>query len=171
MTGYQYASKLLVRNMAQRKPTKREGTKIVASKIKMERVDEKEETPTAIVENEIKFLFAPSRYLVFSKFNNTDNIHIREYGVKSNETGQIEYPSKKGVRLSTGRLKVLLNRIPEIDERLKHRYPILPYKTHLGGGEGFMFRSQSSTAWISDGIGSLKERLKSCRQDAESQCH
>lgn len=120
--------------MSLRKPSKREGAKIVSSRIKMNRADDKDEKSPVIAEREMKLLFAPSRYLVFSKFNNVDRIHIREYDIKSNETERIEYPTMKGICLTTGRLKVLLNKITEIDERLKRRYPPTPYKTHLGAG-------------------------------------
>ena len=84
---------------------------------------------------EIKEKFAPGRYLIYSRFNGIDQLHIREYGVKtmSNGMGECEYPTKKGVCLTLNRVKALRNAIDEIDERLGVK-PVgsTPFKVHLG---------------------------------------
>jgi hypothetical protein len=93
----------------------------------------KEEDPSsALAVRETKLLFAPKRYVVYSKFDNVDRVHIREYNV--NEMDQVEFPTKKGICLTTGRLRVLLNSIDDIDGRLKQRYQNAGYKIHLGAG-------------------------------------
>jgi hypothetical protein len=46
--------------------------------------------------------------------------------------GECEYPTKKGVCFTPARLKVLRNKIEEIDEHLKNQSA--PYKSHLGAG-------------------------------------
>jgi hypothetical protein len=114
--------------MSQRKPTKREGSAGRASGNKMK----KDDNVSTVIERETKLLFAPKRYVVFSKFNNIDHVHIREYNV--NETEQIEFPTKKGICLTAGRLRSFLIIIDNIDERLKQRYSNTGYKTHIGAG-------------------------------------
>jgi hypothetical protein len=75
-------------------------------------------------------MFAPNRYIIFSRFNNVDHIHIREYEVKG--TGQ--YPTKRGVCLTVKRLKMLTNRFEDIDEQLRLQDETTNYKVHLGAG-------------------------------------
>ena len=82
-------------------------------------------------------MFAPGRYLVYSQFKGQYQIHVREYAHKtmSNGMGQCEYPTKKGVCFTPGRLKMLRNRIEDIDEYLKEKSKESePYNTHLGAG-------------------------------------
>jgi len=96
-----------------------------------------ETTPKA--ENNVQFSvqFVPGRYLTFSRFNEQDFIHVREYAT----TGERMYPTKKGVCFTPGRLRGLLNVIEEIDEQRKQQsskasYKVQQglYKTHLGAG-------------------------------------
>ncbi len=83
-------------------------------------------------------MFAPKRYLVFSHFDNTEQIHIREYEMKEmrNGMGQCEYPTKKGVCFTPTRLRVLRNLVDEIDENLvrRQRGETVDYKKHVGTG-------------------------------------
>lgn len=99
------------------------------------KVSRKEETPQQSNAGEIREMFAPGRYLVYSRFNERDQLHIREYGVKtmSNGMGQCEFPTKKGVCLTLNRVKLLRNKIDEIDEHLTVKSAEV-YKTHLGAG-------------------------------------
>jgi len=49
--------------------------------------------------------------------------------------GQGEYPTKKGVCFTPGRLKTLRNKLDEINENLKNHSDILTaYKAHIGAG-------------------------------------
>ena len=81
--------------------------------------------------------FAPGRFLVYSRFNKQDLVHIREYAV----IGDRAYPTKKGVCFTPGRLRALLNVIEEIDEHRKQQnakvfYKVqqITYKTYIGAG-------------------------------------
>ena len=96
--------------------------------------------------------FAQGKRLVLSTFNGKVFIHVREYMLE----GEREFPTKKGVCFTPGRLSVLRRKIGEIDEALRQQeinasynvrrqeinasYHIrydgvtLSYKTHLGGG-------------------------------------
>jgi len=67
---------------------KRVGSALRSAKVKSERSERCDDQ-----QGEVKLMFAPNRYIVFSRFNNVDHIHIREYEVKG--TGQ--YPTKRGV--------------------------------------------------------------------------
>ena len=131
--------------MSQRKISKRASSEVTPLLVKVARnivtiPEETVEHPTSLVATEsaeTKLLFSPGRYLVYSRFNDQDQIHIREYGVMTmtNGMGQCEYPTKKGVCFTPGRLKVLRNKLDEIDENLKnHSETSTPYKAHLGAG-------------------------------------
>ena len=79
--------------------------------------------------------FAPRRFVVYSRFNEQDWIHVREYVTYGERT----YPSKKGVAFTPARLRTLMNKMEEIDEQLKQSnanvsYKVVQasYKTHLG---------------------------------------
>src|SRR6267154_2328532 len=61
--------------------------------------------------------FAPGRFVVYSRFNDRDWVHIREYLIMGERT----YPSKNGVCFTPGRLKALMNRFKEIDEQLRQQ--------------------------------------------------
>src|SRR2546425_7063611 len=81
--------------------------------------------------------FAPSRYLIYSRYNGRDWIHVREFETLN---GRV-YPTKKGASFTPARLKVLIGKIGEIDEELRQQkssttYKAVKttYKTHLGGG-------------------------------------
>src|SRR6267154_792486 len=58
--------------------------------------------------------FAPERLLVYSRFNDRDLIHVREYVTRGTRT----YPTKKGVCFTPGRLSVLREKIDLIDAML-----------------------------------------------------
>jgi len=84
--------------------------------------------------------FAPGRFLVYSHFNGQEFIHIREFGYM----GGREYPTKKGVSLTPGRLRALQRRIETVDNLLSqlemnvsYAVPVARgeplYKEHLGG--------------------------------------
>jgi hypothetical protein len=101
-------------------------------------------------EGEIKLKFAPQRYIVYNKFRGAALIHIREYAVKtaSCAVGVCEYPTKKGVCFTPGRLFMLRSKLDEIDNQLKlqqfpNPQPSPAYKQHIGGavfvstGQGF----------------------------------
>jgi len=128
--------------MSQRKIVKRAGeTNENMPRIKVSRTDvhdgtSSQHSTTVQHQPELKLLFAPNRYLVYSRFNDRDNIHIREYGVKTIAIGMgdCEYPTKKWVCFTPGRLKVLRNKIEEIDEQLSRKSPLTDYKAHLGAG-------------------------------------
>ena len=112
-----------------------------ALRIKIEPIDEAARHPTSPIDQipspaEVKILFAPGRYLVYSRFNGRDQIHIREYAIKSMMRGMgvCEVPTKKGICLSMNRLKAFRNKIDEIDERLKEKGVSTIYKSHLGAG-------------------------------------
>src|SRR3954468_10520162 len=94
--------------MSQRKAVKRTSVSVNVVQDKMERRDDANDhavdQPSLTVAlsttpNEVKLMFGPRRYVVLSHYNNVDQIHIREYEVKTmpKEMGQCEYPSKKGV--------------------------------------------------------------------------
>jgi len=81
--------------------------------------------------------FAPDRVLSCVLFNGQLWVHIREFVTFEGRT----YPSKKGAAFTPARLKVLLNKIEEIDEELRQQSATVSYKvekgvykTHLGGG-------------------------------------
>src|ERR1700743_1356388 len=80
--------------------------------------------------------FAPGRFLVYSRFNKQDLVHIREYAV----IGDRAYPTKKGVCFTPGRLRALLNVIEDIDEhgkqqkaKVSNKVQQTTYKTHIAG--------------------------------------
>ncbi len=127
--------------MSQRKTCKRAGSRPTTLNIKIARPEQtiSDETPqpATTTTSEHKLLFAPGRYLVYSQFKGQFQIHVREYNHKtmSNGMGQCEYPTKKGVCFTPGRLKVLINKIEDIDGYLnKKPKESEPYKTHLGAG-------------------------------------
>lgn len=81
--------------------------------------------------------FAPGRHLVYSQFNGKDLIQFREYAVM----GERKYPTKKGVCLTPGRLRALMEIFDDIDEQLKqqksdasYKVQSSSYKSHLGAG-------------------------------------
>src|SRR6267154_53892 len=81
--------------------------------------------------------FAPGIFLVYSRFVDREWVHIREYTTLGEKT----YPTKKGVCLTTSRLKSLTNKLDEIDEQLKqasssasYKVEQSLYKSHLGAG-------------------------------------
>ena len=59
--------------------------------------------------------FAPGKFVTYSRFNEQDLVHIREYKVMGGRT----YPSKRGACFTPARLKALMNKFEEIDEQLK----------------------------------------------------
>ena len=106
--------------------------------------------------------FAPGRFLVYSRFNERDLIHVREYVTMGERT----YPTKKGVCFTPGRLSVLRGKIDLIDAMLiLNADPILKtgeptYREHLGAGiyasiseeyQGVSLRSY----WIPEGEHSI----------------
>ena len=105
--------------MSQRKALKRVATRPASLKIK--RAATPEETVHAPAE--FKLMFAPGRYLVYSQYRGQFQVHVLEYAYKSmsNGMGECEYPTKKGVCFTPARLKVLCNKIEEIDEHLKNQ--------------------------------------------------
>lgn len=119
--------------MSQRKSVKRLGTLLPIIKVKTE--NRNTNVAEHLQADEVKLMFAPRRYVVFSRFNNMDQIHIREYEVKAMKAmGQCEYPTKRGVCLTLKRLKMLTNRLQEIDEQLNLQDETPNYKVHLGAG-------------------------------------
>jgi len=85
--------------------------------------------------HEVRLEFAPNRYVVFSHFMGKELIHIREYAVKEAVEGaDREYPTKKGVSLTAKRLKMLKNRLDDLDGYLKAQQQGVStnYRTHLG---------------------------------------
>ena len=84
--------------------------------------------------------FAPGRFLVYSRFNERDLIHVCEYVTMGERT----YPSKKGVCFTPGRLSALMSKLAVIDEERKQQRVTaaaanadpqqVSYKTHLGAG-------------------------------------
>src|SRR5881296_3015463 len=68
--------------------------------------------------------FAPGRFVVYSRYNEQDLIHVREYVTYGERT----YPSKKGVALTPVRLRTLMNKMEEIDEQLKQTNATAAYK-------------------------------------------
>src|SRR5437867_701983 len=120
------------------KVSKREAKKVVKSE-----EDETMAIPVAIPEimaastSAVHFSgeFAPGRFVVYSRCNEQDWIHVREYI----SYGERTYPSKKGVALTPVRLRTLMNKMEEIDEQLKqtnataaYKVEQSTYKTHLG---------------------------------------
>src|SRR3989442_11757417 len=94
-------------------------------------------TPAATLTPTVHFSaeFAPGRFVVYSRYNEQDWIHVREYVTY----GERVYPSKKGVAFTPARLRTLMNRIGEIDEQFKqvnataaYKVEQSTYKTHLG---------------------------------------
>ena len=84
--------------------------------------------------------FAPGRFLVYTRFNGREFIHIREFAIKDGR----EYATKKGVCLTPGRLRALRERVTLIDDILAQLETntayIIPvkrgdplFKEHLGG--------------------------------------
>lgn len=109
--------------------------------VKMDIIDQDAVTPLIPCStklDEVKLSFGPSRYVVYTKFNDIEYVHIREYDEMENQKENVssEYPSKRGVCLSRMRLKVLIDKLSEIDDQLKiQRMDIVTdYKTHLGAG-------------------------------------
>src|SRR6267154_2462688 len=95
--------------------------------------------------------FAPGRFLVYSRFNERDLIHVREYVTMGERT----YPSKKGVCFTPGRLSALMSKLAEIDEEREQQRVTaaaaaaanaepqqVSYKTHLGAGISVEVASQ-----------------------------
>jgi hypothetical protein len=129
--------------MSDSKICKRSSKKVVSTKMKeglKVAFDTAAVVPPHTVDGRDEFneTFAPSRRLVFSRFQERDLIHVREFACMSEK----EYPTKKGVCLTPSRLKALMTRIAEIDEALRQRevneeYGIDGvlelYKAHLGG--------------------------------------
>ena len=93
-----------------------------------------ESTPAASTKFDASFW--PGRRLTLSNFNGRTLIHIREYALM----GDKEYPTKKGVCFTPGRLSVLREKIDLIDAMLMlNANPILKtgeptYREHLGAG-------------------------------------
>ena len=113
---------------------KRTRTATLLSKSKVARIVD-ETTKMRPAQGEFKLSFAPGRYVVYTQYNNQTQIHVREYETKTLLNGDHhEYPTKKGVCLTPQRLKVLRNKIVEIDENLNQRNENTVYKTHLGAG-------------------------------------
>jgi hypothetical protein len=103
-------------------------------------------------QGELKLMFAPQRYVVYTRFRDAVLVHIREFAAKtsgSSAAGVSEYPTKKGVCLTPGRLFMLRSKLNEIDEHLKlqnipNSQPPPAYRCHIGngiyistGGQGF----------------------------------
>lgn len=81
--------------------------------------------------------FAPGRFVVYSRYNDQDYVHIREYVTLNGK----EYPSKKGVSFTPSRLKSFMKNFALIDEELKQRSSNASYKVekatskiHIGAG-------------------------------------
>ena len=85
--------------------------------------------------------FWPGRRLVLSCYKGQILVHIREYHVMDGK----EYPSRKGVCFTPGRLKVLRERVVDIDailnqQEVKVSYNVfeeggpLLYRAHAGNG-------------------------------------
>jgi len=74
--------------------------------------------------------FSPGKHLVLSVFNGQTMIHIREY-VRMFDR---EYPTKKGICLTPGRLKVLQGKIGEIDAVLNQQEVNASYGVSIDGG-------------------------------------
>jgi len=107
--------------------------------------------------------FAQGKRLVLSTFNGKVLIHVREYMLE----GEREFPTKKGVCFTPGRLSILRRKIGEIDEALRQQeinasYNVtydgvtLSYKAHLGGGiyasvNGKYFGVSLRRYWIPEG--------------------
>src|SRR6267154_4798768 len=95
-----------------------------------------ESTPTASKKEVFDASFWPGRRLTLSSFNGRTLIHVREYV----RMGDKEYPTKKGVCFTPGRLSVLREKIDLIDAMLMlNANPILKtgeptYREHLGAG-------------------------------------
>src|SRR6267154_793842 len=95
-----------------------------------------ESTPAASTKEVFDASFWPRRRLTLSSFNGRILIHIREYTLM----GDKEYPTKKGVCFTPGRLSVLRGKIDLIDAMLiLNADPILKtgeptYREHLGAG-------------------------------------
>jgi len=79
--------------------------------------------------------FAPRRFLVYSRFNDRDWIHIREY----NTMGGKSYPSKKGVCFTPARLSSLREKIEVIDKMLTQQEVNASYGIEVE--EGFLYRA------------------------------
>ena len=123
--------------MPQRKISNRSSESVTKKAKFATAVHQEEMTQAAApLEGELKILFGPRRYVVYSHYNGHDLIHIREYGVKSmpNAMGQCEYPTKKGICLTPSRLKMLWIKINEIDESLNRRDGVTEQRLHLGNG-------------------------------------
>src|SRR2546425_11818313 len=91
--------------------------------------------PTATVHFSAEF--APGKFVTYSRFNEQDLIHIREYIAMGGRT----YPSKRGACFTPARLKALMNKFEEIDEQLKQlnsdaSYKVVQtkYMAHFGAG-------------------------------------
>ena len=93
-----------------------------------------ESTPAASTKFDASFW--PGRRLTLSNLNGQTLIHVREYALM----GDKEYPTKKGVCFTPGRLSVLREKIDLIDAMLMlNANPILKtgeptYREHLGAG-------------------------------------
>ena len=81
--------------------------------------------------------FAPSRYLVYSRYNGRDFIHVREFETLNERV----YPTKKGASFTPARLKALIGKFGDIDEELRQQKSSATYKAskptykaHLGAG-------------------------------------
>ena len=81
--------------------------------------------------------FAPGRSLVYSRYNDRDWIHVREFETLNDRV----YPTKKGASFTPARLKALMGKMDEIDEELRQQKSTASYKVekaiykgHLGAG-------------------------------------
>ena len=102
--------------------------------------DEADCASTAVTTTGFDASFWPGRRLVLSSYKGETFIHVREY----EKIGDKEYPTKKGVSFTPGRLRVLREKIETIDEMLRQQEinavynvtvgePTL-YTAHLGAG-------------------------------------
>ena len=105
-----------------------------ANEGEMEHTTDSSEAVAPSHSKELKLSFAPNRYVVYSRYNDRDHIHIREYATKKIPNATGEYPTRRGVCFTPERLKSLCNRIDQIDENLNQEGEMRSYKTHIGAG-------------------------------------
>src|SRR6267154_1754350 len=77
--------------------------------------DEADCASTAVTTTGFDASFWPGRRLVLSNYKGETFIHVHEY----EKIDDKEYPKKKGASFTTGRLRVLREKNPTIDEKLR----------------------------------------------------
>src|SRR6266516_7943368 len=93
--------------------------------------------PAPLLDANLGIQFAPDRYLSYTVYNGQPWVHVREFASAEGRA----YPTKKGASFTPGRLRVLINKMDEIDEELRQQAALESYKVqkgqyraHLGGG-------------------------------------